>query len=87
MVRNRMPLATMTSKGQITIPKQVRDRLELNAGDQLDFTVLKDGTVRVRKRALGVDDLFGAFAHRAERGLSVEEVDAAVAEGMRRHEG
>lgn len=82
-----MPLATVTSKGQITIPKQVRDRLELNAGDQLDFTVLEDGTVRVRKRALGVDDLFGAFAHRADRVVSVQEMDAAVADAMRRHEG
>ena len=74
-----MPLATVTSKGQITIPKEVRDRLQLRSGDQLDFVALEDGTVALRKRALRVDDVFGAFAHRANRTVSVEEMDAAIA--------
>jgi len=74
-----MPLATVTSKGQVTIPKEVRDRLQLRTGDQLDFVRLEDGTVAVRKRALRVDDVFGAFAHRAVRAVSADEMDAAIA--------
>ncbi len=74
-----MPLATITSKGQVTIPKAVRDRLQLRTGDQLDFVDLEDGTMAVRKRALRVDDVFGAFAHRADRKVSLEEMDAAIA--------
>ena len=73
-----MPLATITSKGQVTIPKEVRDRLQLRTGDQLDFVDLKDGTMAVRKRALRVDDVFGAFAHRGDQAVSVEQMDQAI---------
>jgi antitoxin PrlF len=38
-----MATATITSKGQITLPKQVRDRLGLEAGDRIDFVVAADG--------------------------------------------
>ena len=34
-----MPVATLTSKGQITIPRVVRERLRLETGDKLDFSV------------------------------------------------
>ncbi len=74
-----MRLATITAKGQVTIPKEVRDRLQLRTGDQLDFVDLGDGTMAVRKRALRVDDASGAFAHRADRMVSLQEMDAAIA--------
>ena len=38
-----MSAATVTSKGQITLPKAVRDRLELSAGDRVDFVMAADG--------------------------------------------
>lgn len=38
-----MSAATVTSKGQITLPKAVRDRLELGAGDRVDFVMAADG--------------------------------------------
>ncbi|MBL8516106.1 MAG: AbrB/MazE/SpoVT family DNA-binding domain-containing protein [Betaproteobacteria bacterium] len=38
-----MTTATLTSKGQITLPKQVRDELGLEAGDRVDFVVAADG--------------------------------------------
>jgi AbrB family looped-hinge helix DNA binding protein len=51
--------ATITSKGQTTIPKEVREALALQSQDRLTFTVLPDGTVimRAKKRSLG--DLVG----------------------------
>ena len=38
-------LATLTSKGQVTLPKPIRDKLGLKAGSKLDFELLPDGTV------------------------------------------
>ena len=77
-----MPVATVTSKGQVTIPKEVRDRLRLRTGDQLDFVVGEKGEITVRKRALRVDQVFGAFAHPERTGLSVEQLDEAIARSL-----
>lgn len=46
-----MPAATLTSKGQITIPKGVRDRLGLRTGDQIEFVEDSSG-YRLQKRVL-----------------------------------
>lgn len=40
--------ATLTSKGQITLPKKIRDRLALEAGSLLDFQILDDNTITAR---------------------------------------
>jgi antitoxin PrlF len=45
--------AKVTSKGQCTIPKSVRDELGIKPGDQLDFYKDKDGLIRVRKLIVG----------------------------------
>ena len=49
-----MGFATITSKGQTTIPKEVRAAANLNPGDRIRFTVLEDGTtiVRVKNRSI-----------------------------------
>ncbi|EMA35792.1 AbrB/MazE/SpoVT family DNA-binding domain-containing protein [Halococcus hamelinensis] len=49
--------ATVTSKGQITIPKAVRDRLDLERGERVSFEVAEDGTVRLRKEDAPLDEL------------------------------
>ena len=52
-----MAFATVTSKGQTTIPKSVRDAAGLQAGDRIHFTVLPDGTIIVRAKTKSVRDL------------------------------
>ena len=42
-----MATATMTSKGQITVPKEIRERLGLEQGDELRFDLLPNGEVRI----------------------------------------
>lgn len=44
-----MPKTKMTAKGQVTIPKEVRQRLGLRPGDELEF-VEEDGRFTLRKR-------------------------------------
>lgn len=52
-----MSTATLTSKGQTTIPKDVRDAAGIKAGDRMHFTVLDDGTIIVRVKNRSVRDL------------------------------
>ena len=52
-----MTFATITSKGQTTIPKSVRDEAGLRAGDRIHFAVLADGTIIVRPKTRSVREL------------------------------
>ncbi len=51
--------ATMTSKGQTTIPRDIRDGLDLEAGDRLTFTLMPDGAVIMRAKKRSIADLYG----------------------------
>ena len=78
-----VPTATLTSKGQITIPKAVRDLLGVDAGDRLSFVVQEDGSVVVRPIASDVRDLAGLLHRSGRRARSVQGMDRAVARRMR----
>ena len=52
-----MSASTLTSKGQITIPKEIRDYLKLRTGHRLDFEIASSGTVIIRPRNRGVREL------------------------------
>ena len=54
-----MPTSTLTTKGQITLPKEVRDLLHLQSGDTVDFVLAADGRVEVRKAGQRVEEVFG----------------------------
>jgi AbrB family looped-hinge helix DNA binding protein len=76
-----MAVATLTSKGQTTIPKQVREHLKLNPGDKLDFVIETGGRVVIRPAKLDVRELKGMLKRRDGKVLSVEEMNAAIARG------
>ncbi len=75
-----MPRATVTSEGQVTIPKQVRDRLGVHQGDCIEFIVDPAGSVSLRPMRRSVRELAG-FLHRpdAEK-VTQAEMDASVLE-------
>lgn len=52
-----MAFATVTSKGQTTIPKDVRVAANLRPGDRIHFTVLQDGTIIVRVKNRSIRDI------------------------------
>jgi AbrB family looped-hinge helix DNA binding protein len=61
-----MSLATITSKGQTTIPKEIRDSLGLQTKDQVQFTLVSDETVIMRVKKRSIRELFGLL-HDPER--------------------
>ncbi len=74
-----MAVSTITSKGQATIPGEIRRHLKLKAGDRLEFLVEPDGRVILVPATVDVAELKGLLAP-APRRVSIEEMDDAVRE-------
>ncbi len=73
-----MPTATVTSRGQITLPKEIRDDLGVHAGDRVRFWRDLDGRVIVEAETVDVRSLRGMLRGGATR-LSVEEMNVVIA--------
>ena len=71
----------MTSKGPVTFPKPIRDKLRLRPGDRLDFTLAEDGSLLVTPVTAPVTRLKG-MVPRPDAPLSLEALDAAVAKAV-----
>ena len=71
--------STLTSKGQITIPKAIRDQLRLSEGDQLEFILYPDGTLSLIPKIHDVRELQSSLPPPA-RTLSLEEMDEVIAQ-------
>ncbi len=68
----------MTSKGQITVPARMRERLRLRPGSKLVFEEQPNGDFVVRRKTADIADLKGLFP-KPQRPLSIEEIDEAIA--------
>lgn len=73
-----MPSSTVTSKGQVTLPKEIREHLHVKAGDRLDFVVDDAGQVTVQPARSRLADLWGMLHDPERRPVSVEDMDAAI---------
>ena len=72
---------TLTSKGQVTIPKDVRDDLGLTTGSKVMFVKVAEGHYRIVPRTGGVDGLIGMLHDPEAPTLTLAEIDDAIAEG------
>jgi antitoxin PrlF len=78
-----MSSSTLTSKGQITIPRAVRDRLGLREGDRVVFQFDEHGNLLLRQETQSpLGQLPGLLKHLAkDRPVTLEEMKAAVKQG------
>ena len=78
-------LGTVTSKGQTTIPKVVRDQLGLAEGSLIEWEIV-DGRASVMARNERIADMAGILGRPPKgAGLKVEEIDGVVAAAVARH--
>ena len=66
--------ATLTSKGQTTIPKEIRDSLRMKTGDRMTFTLLPDGTVLMRVKNKSALSVAGRLRKKGWKALAVGEL-------------
>ena len=76
-----MSTATVTSKGQITLPKDVRDELRLKEGDRVSFEKI-DGRYVLRPQNRSIMDLAGILHRPGEKAMTVREMDEALGRAL-----
>lgn len=74
-----MATASITSKGQVTLPKEIREHLHVAAGDRVEFVIGEGGEVRLQPLTGSVKELFGMLRRPGLRPRSIEEMDDEVA--------
>lgn len=72
-----MATATLTSKGQITIPAQVRASLGLDTGDRVEFVALEDGKFAIIAATHSAKDLKGLI-RKPSKNVSIEDMNQAI---------
>ena len=82
-----MPDATLTTKGQVTIPKPVRDHLKLDTGARVSFVIQDDGVVVLKPVTRHVSELAGLLSRPHQRAVSVKAMAAGIARHMRQKFG
>jgi len=72
-----MTTATVTSKGQITIPAEVRQALQVEPGDRVEFVEVEPGRFEVVAATGSVRQLKGLFG-KATKSVSIEDMNKAI---------
>lgn len=78
-----MALATLTTKGQVTIPKIIRDALKLNTGDKIEIIVTEKREAIIRPVSKKVDELFCKLHKPGRKAVSFKAMDEAIKNRMR----
>ena len=79
----KVAVSRITSKGQVTIPDEIRRAYQLQAGEQIEWTVTNRGTIEIRK-AGGTLDALTKILPPPKQALTIEEMDLAVGEHLAR---
>ena len=82
-----MGTATLTSKGQTTIPIEIRKGLGIKPGDKIEFHLLSNGSATMRVKRGTLKDFIGILRQPGKRALSLKAMDEGVARAMRARHG
>ena len=66
--------STLTSKGQTTIPKGIRDKLAMKSGDRITFTLMPDGTVLMRVKNKSILGLAGMLHRKGRKPVPIDQL-------------
>ena len=75
-----MPTATMTSKGQVTVPQSIRRQLGIGPGDRLAFFARDDGVLEVRPETGDLLTLAGCLKPHV-KGVTLADMEEAIVQG------
>ena len=75
-----MASATVTSKGQITIPAPIREDLGLKAGTRVEFVKIADGQYAIRPATISIMLMKGMFYKPGRPAVTIEEMNRVIAE-------
>lgn len=78
-----MHTTTVTSKGQVTLPKALRDKLDLSAGDRIEFILGNDGSVRLVVKHASINRLKGILP-KPRQPIALEDMERAIEAGARK---
>ena len=76
-------LATLTAKGQVTLPKVFRNQLGLNAGDKIDFVMLDNGVIQIVPLKQSSRKLKGIIP-KPSKAVSIEDMNEAIAQSFKK---
>ncbi|MFN6480810.1 AbrB/MazE/SpoVT family DNA-binding domain-containing protein [Nostoc sp. DedQUE07] len=76
-----MASVTITTKGEVIIPKEIRDYLNIDIGSKVDFVIDENGTVKLIPLNVPVQTLSGILHRPAMKSATLEEMEAAIQEG------
>ena len=76
-----MQTSTITSKGQITIPKEIRDQLQLREGQRLEFQVDARNQLILTPKVRDIRTLKGIVRGPRRRGVTIRQMNKAISEG------
>jgi antitoxin PrlF len=78
-----MALATLTTKGQLTIPKKIRESLKLHTGDKIEIIVTAKREALIRPISKKVDEIFCKLHKTGREPVSLEDIDNAIRNRMK----
>jgi AbrB family looped-hinge helix DNA binding protein len=79
-----MSIATVTTKGQITIPKEIRDYLKLETGSKVEFVIDENGEVKIVPLNVPLEALSGVLHRPGMKTTTIEEMEAAICASQQR---